>query len=142
MHPCQVKNGGCEQLCLPSWRNGTGVATCACEEGLTAREGRCEHADEDSPLLIFGKMNPASIVGIPLKEKWTKQEEMAMPPVLRLFRPSAIAVDVASRKFFYSDARKFSIFRRRFQDRQVETLTDRGLSSSPSHPSPFRIEQL
>ena len=42
-HPCLVNNGGCDQLCIPLWKDGQGYAQCQCVAGYqyTYKEGEC-----------------------------------------------------------------------------------------------------
>lgn len=41
-HPCEVKNGGCQQMCATLWNKTEPVAQCLCQAGFrVTRAGRC-----------------------------------------------------------------------------------------------------
>ncbi|KDR21144.1 hypothetical protein L798_04073, partial [Zootermopsis nevadensis] len=100
-HPCGLNNGGCQHICIPSWRTGRPVTQCLCKAGYKSiQNGNCEEAKQ-SQFLLFGKARPAVIKGISLTGKQRPQEVMI--PVMDLSQPAALDYDVRTQYIYYSD---------------------------------------
>lgn len=157
-HPCSVNNGNCDQICLvkyeTSWdinksQNVTsGVAQCVCAEGYRTVDGRkcVESKDLNEAILIFGRTRPGSIAALSIQsilsnnfpvisETDSKSSSVSsikpdgMRPILRLKRPTAITIDVRSQTMYFSDARNYTIHRRKIHGDKIENLLDSGLSN-------------
>ncbi|CAJ0956712.1 unnamed protein product, partial [Mesorhabditis belari] len=130
---CQKNNGACSDICVSMPGKEGPKAKCLCKEGYTNRDGKCVIGGVGDPLLIFARIRPASIAGIPLQIESTplntSKVEQLMPPIQHLFRPTALTIDSQKMHLYFSDARNFTIYRRSIQKTELEVVIESGLSN-------------
>lgn len=77
-HPCRTNKGGCEHICVPTWRNSVAVAKCLCHQGYSLDpSGKCRIVSQ-SRYIVYS--TPYSIVGI--STDFTTEAVEAMPPII------------------------------------------------------------
>jgi len=104
-HPCRVKNGGCQQICVTAYNNSKPSAQCMCQDGFrVSRGGKCL-ASKQTEFLIFSKGRPPAIKGISLSSKSIDQQGMI--PISGVSRPTAIDYDVRTQYIYFSDPPKY-----------------------------------
>ncbi|KFD53736.1 hypothetical protein M513_05441 [Trichuris suis] len=128
-HPCSIANGGCEHLCVVSYTaDGSPLAKCKCKEGYKLDDGGQRCLDALSfPLLLFGRTQPGSILGIPLEPPIANYQ--AMKPIRNLRRPTAIALDVEENEVYFSDAADYVIQKENIITRRRQLVIDSGVSN-------------
>lgn len=104
-HPCRIKNGGCQHICVTAFNNSKPIAQCMCQDGYrVSRGGKCL-ASKQTEFLIFSKGRPPTIKGISLSNKSIDQQSMI--PINGVTRPTAIDYDVRSQYIYFSDPPKY-----------------------------------
>ncbi|KAK6630731.1 hypothetical protein RUM44_002900 [Polyplax serrata] len=103
-HPCMVNNGGCQHICVPSYRKGTAVAQCLCQTGYHQSKGRCL-MKPPSTFVVYGQARPPMIKGIAetYSPKLSKYFTEVMIPILNVTRPNSIDFDVKKEYIYFSD---------------------------------------
>ncbi|BET02800.1 low-density lipoprotein receptor [Nesidiocoris tenuis] len=103
-HPCNTKNGGCSQICIPAWNNNIAKARCYCQSGYRLfSNGKCV-LNNRSSFLLFGKGRPGMIKGIPMTPNLKPgPSEEATVPVTNLNRPTTLDYHVASQYIYWAD---------------------------------------
>lgn len=124
-HPCRVKNGGCEHLCLVSYdEKGNGLAKCLCREGYRLTDHRRCVEGLQYPFLLFGKTHPGTIMGIPLNTPEAGYQ--TIKPIRNLQRPTSIAYLVDQSEIYFVDAGNFTIQKQKLNSDKKELVIDSG----------------
>lgn len=98
-HPCANNNGGCDQLCIPAWRNNTAAAQCMCSPGYRLQgKTRCVIVRHPS-FLIYAKQEPAMIKGISMSPGSGDQE--AIIPILNVKWPLCLDYSVREQRIYF-----------------------------------------
>lgn len=63
-HPCREgHNGGCDQLCIPMWKNNVAVSQCLCSAGYRLKTKTSCILVKHASFLMYTKRNPPMIRG-------------------------------------------------------------------------------
>jgi integrin beta 2 len=103
-HPCRLKNGGCQHICVPGYKKGIPYAKCLCQPGYRlVGKDKCEMWTKDS-FLLFGKGRPAMIKAISLDVESRGQDVMV--PITNVSRPTALDFHVKAQMIYFYDAQR------------------------------------
>lgn len=119
-HPCRQNNGGCDHICIPSWKKNIAVANCVCKPGFMLKNsGKCISALQ-STFLLYGKRRAPMIKGISLTSK--KQHDVIIP--ITNVSPGALDYDVQTQFIYYSDLIRYVIERQSLNGTVRELVID------------------
>ncbi|CAB3232339.1 unnamed protein product [Arctia plantaginis] len=111
-HPCAVRNGGCQHLCVTAYRSGKPHAHCMCRHGYRlAGHGDCERVEVDS-YLVVARGSPPLVVALSLRGAGAEGGE-AVAPAAHAARPTAADVDLAAGHLYYCDVHRYEIVRQK-----------------------------
>jgi len=125
-HPCSIGNGGCEHICITSYKRSKPVAQCKCVAGFRSSRGQCLPIKKDL-FLLYARGEPGTIKGISIEKSW-KQEETIIP-ITNISRPTALDYDVKTGSIYFSDAQRYTIERKNFDGSDREVFINKGLNN-------------
>ncbi|KAH7646170.1 low-density lipoprotein receptor-like protein [Dermatophagoides farinae] len=143
LHPCSVRNGGCDHICLVKYeKNLIPMAKCQCSSGyrLDLSSNKCLY-DRSRLKLLYVRASPGSIKVISLPDTWTPDigENLTSQPItistMPSTRPVAVEYDVETETVFYSNIQRYVINSfvvnlsntEKDHQRQVSIFLDKGI---------------
>lgn len=101
-HPCDAR-GGCDQLCIPSYRppNRSPFAKCMCASGFQSAGPKCGPMKRFS-FLIYAKQKPAMIKGIQMTSTRATNDSLdTIVPILNVKWPLSLDYNVRDQLIYF-----------------------------------------
>ena len=116
-HPCSVRNGGCDHLCIVKYdKNSIPIAKCQCSSGfrLDLTSNKCLY-DQSRLKLLYVRARPGSVKVFSLPKSWTPDtgKNITSQPItistMPSTRPVAVEYDIETGTVFYSNIQRYVI---------------------------------
>lgn len=103
-HPCRLRNGGCDQLCIPTWKNNIAIAQCMCVAGYRLKTKTNCVLIRHASFLVYTKRFPSMVKGSLMSTKLQPGGGHQEPfiPILNIMLPLAVDYNVHDQSIFFA----------------------------------------
>lgn len=106
-HPCRVRNGGCDQLCIPAWKNSIAVSQCVCSPGYRLKTKTSCVLIKHASFLMYTKRNPPMIKGTsmsPNQRQSAGGHQEPFVPILNVRLPLSLDYNVKEQLIYFAQS--------------------------------------